>query len=82
MGAWIETAIFAERSHQIKVAPRVGAWIETSTKSLTAIQTEVAPRVGAWIETKDMALDTARLVMSYPEWVRGLKLLIKTRPIN
>ena len=38
------------------------------------MRVKVAPRVGAWIETGD-DLSSRILVMSHPEWVRGLKLL-------
>ena len=50
----------------------MGAWIETRLNLLLDLEAEVAPRVGAWIET-DTIIDEIPIVMSHPEWVRGLK---------
>ena len=82
---WVRGLKQVSTQHQYprpQVAPRVGAWIETRRGGFQRCKDTVAPRVGAWIETTIPWSLTDMALTSHPEWVRGLKLLIKTRSIN
>ena len=75
-GAWIETRpldgqLPAAGQH---VAPHAGAWIETRRYARRPPGRPVAPHAGAWIETPFVHVFLARLGMSHPTRVRGLKL--------
>ena len=79
VGAWIETFSRSCTYFTRYVAPYVGAWIETFRLSKQSWMLSVAPYVGAWIETMILPSEIILNNVSHPMWVRGLKLLCRTR---